>query len=166
MDRYTRRGLFKALPSLLRTEDNKKIPNLIRPPYLKEDTDFKQCYSCNGYCVAACEENILFRDENNIPYIEFKHSGCTFCGKCMEACQYGVLSNPDKKRIEAVTTINTDKCLAWNKTMCFSCRDYCIDDAIKFKGLFNPEIISSKCTNCGFCVISCPVKAIEIRGLS
>lgn len=166
MENMSRRGLFKAFPSFLKENIKQEKGEItrIRPPYTGEKSDFNLCRSCEGSCVIKCEENVLFRDRNGIPYIEFKNSGCTFCKECLNACQYGVLNNPENEMIHAITTINQSSCLAWNKTMCFSCKDYCLEDAIKFMGLFNPQVIASKCTNCGFCVVSCPVKAIEIRG--
>lgn len=50
--------------------------------------------------------------------------------------------------------------------MCFSCKDPCLDDAIEFLGMFRPEIVTDKCTSCGFCLRACPTSAIEIKALS
>lgn len=174
MDKISRRGLFRALPSLIsesvkpveKEEEKSEKPLLVRPPYLSENSDFSLCKKCAGDCVFSCEENILFRHEDGSPYISFKKSGCTFCGNCLSACQKGVLNNPSNKKVYGETVIDTQRCLSWNGTMCFSCKDPCIDDAIKFQGLFKPIILSDKCTNCGFCLIYCPVDAILIRGLS
>ena len=58
--------------------------------------------------------------------------------------------------------IDLIKCLSWNQTMCFSCKDPCLDNAIKFLAMFRPEINTDNCTSCGFCIKVCPTDAITI----
>jgi ferredoxin-type protein NapF len=53
--------------------------------------------------------------------------------------------------------------MSWNNTMCFSCKDPCLEDAIFFNAMFKPIINENKCTNCGFCVSVCPSNAIFIK---
>ena len=52
-----------------------------------------------------------------------------------------------KKNINAKIEINVLECLSWNQTMCFSCKDPCLDDAITFLGMF---------------IKVCPTNAIKI----
>ncbi|MBX0312100.1 MAG: ferredoxin-type protein NapF [Sulfurihydrogenibium sp.] len=177
-NKISRRGLFSAIPSLLKEnldsrdshldikeKEEAKDFNLIRPPYISEESDFSLCKDCEGYCISKCEEKILQRYEDGSVYVVFNSSGCTFCGECYKACNKGVLIDKDNRKISAKVQIITERCLAWNKTMCFSCKDPCLDDAIKFEGLFKPKIITDKCSGCGFCIITCPVNAIVARSL-
>lgn len=53
-------------------------------------------------------------------------------------------------------------CLAWNQTMCYSCKEACREDAIQFNGLFKPVILEEKCTYCGDCTLVCPVGSITV----
>jgi len=176
--KINRREFFKSfpfLPSLIneeKNEDNKSQEveaenneekyQLIRPPY-SENGDFSLCRDCDGACINVCEENILKRFKDGSPYVVFNLNGCTFCEKCVEACQFGVLSKDKPEKIYMDISINTDRCMAWNGIMCFSCKDPCLENAIKFEGIFRPKIDLSLCNGCGFCVNVCPSRAIEIN---
>jgi len=168
-----RRGFLKALPFLPSAtveqikegnspakEENQTV---IRPPYTTEETSFEACLQCDGKCITACEERILYRLPDGSPHIVFSEKGCTFCKACAEACDKDVLSLQNPARIQAVFTIDISKCVAWNGVMCFSCKDPCIDNAIKFQGIFNPQIIPDLCTGCGFCIAVCPSQAIQYK---
>ncbi len=165
-----RRGFLKALPFLpkaavdeIKEVKEEKNISVIRPPYTTPETDFSPCLECNGVCVQECEEKILFRLEDGSPYISFNGKGCTFCEKCVSVCEKGVLSLENPKRIYANFTIETKKCFAWNGTMCFACKEPCLDNAIKFEGLFRPVIQEDLCSGCGFCIPVCPTGAISVR---
>ncbi len=178
--RINRREFLKNIPflpaSLLKSEEteNKEEDeikkeaiereekfNLIRPPY-SQGSDFTICKDCEGNCISACEEGIIKRFKDGSPYIVFNYKGCTFCEKCAEACEYGVLDKEKPSKIYMNISINTDKCMSWNNVMCFSCKDPCLDNAIKFQGIFKPEIDLNLCSGCGFCLSVCPSGAIEI----
>ena len=73
---------------------------------------------------------------------------------------FNILKEPKNKEGKTLI-IDKDKCLAWGKTMCFSCKDVCKDDAIDFFGMFNP-VINDNCTHCNLCVEVCPSKAIVL----
>ncbi len=171
--RMDRRGFLKALPFLpkatleeIKEEKEEIKKELIRPPYCDKNSDFSKCKECEGSCVLSCEEKILFRDIDGSPYISFNGKGCTFCKKCAESCEFDVLSLEKEEKIYAEVIINETKCLAWNGTMCFSCKEPCLDNAIKFEGLFKPRIILDLCTGCGFCLPVCPSGAIHIKPLT
>ena len=91
----------------------------------------------------------------------FSNSGCTYCDLCAISCQNGVLNIEDKKQIEAKIEIDILTCLSWQNTMCFSCKDPCLENAIDFLGMFRPTI-NQNCTSCGFCIKVCPTNAIKI----
>ena len=159
-----RRELFGSLASSLRKE--KKQEEFIRPPYYSELSLFhNECNKCEGVCATACEEDIIAIADDKTPYLLFLKNGCTYCDKCAEACDFGVLTLEAKNRISATVTINKAKCLSWDHTMCFSCKDPCLENAIDFKAMFMPTI-NDKCTACGFCINRCPTEAIEIKVLS
>ena len=67
----------------------------------------------------------------------------------------------NKRNINAKIEIDILSCLSWNKTMCFSCKDPCFENAIEFLAMFRPSI-NNNCTSCGFCIKTCPTNAIKI----
>jgi len=155
-----RRELFSSLVSSFKKDE--KQEKIIRPPYFKdEDIFFTNCKDCEGLCATVCEENIIFIQEDCTPKLDFTSSGCTYCDKCAEVCPNEILSVEDKKRIDVKIEIDVLSCLSWNQTMCFSCKDPCLDNAIDFLGMFRPSINDS-CTSCGFCIKTCPTNAIKI----
>ena len=97
------------------------------------------------------------------PVLDFSKTGCTYCDDCATACEPNVLQVEHKKDINTNIVINNSNCLSWNATMCFSCKDPCLEDAIEFKAMFMPTIDESKCTACGFCISRCPTSAIDIK---
>ena len=158
-----RRELFSSLASSLKS--TKKQEKLLRPPYFGDESLFhNECSKCDAKCAAVCEEDIIKIADDKTPYIVFSSNGCTYCDECAIACEFGVLNLEDKKLLDAVVTINKDKCISWHHTMCFSCKDPCLDNAIDFKTMFMP-VINDKCTACGFCISRCPTDAIDIKVL-
>lgn len=157
-----RRELFSSLFSNKKKE-NKEI--LVRPPYFKsEDSFYKECLKCiDTPCVTFCEENIIVISKDKTPKLDFKTGGCTYCDECAKNCPNGVLEIENKKLIDVKVEIDMLKCMSWHQTMCFSCKDPCLDDAIEFLGMFRPSIKEDKCTACGFCINVCPVEAIAIK---
>jgi ferredoxin-type protein NapF len=153
-----RRELFTAfLPS------SKERKRSIRPPYTDGATDFSSCRECDAPCVEVCETKILYIDEEGFPSLSFSKSGCTYCGKCADVCPKGVLSKEKEVRVPARILIDPKTCSAWSGVLCFSCKEPCLDNAIRFEGLYKPVILNDRCTACGFCVSVCPVGAIKVR---
>ena len=158
-----RRELFSSLASSI--SGSKKQEKLLRPPYFSDESLFhKECNKCDAKCATVCEEDIIKISDDKTPYLIFSSSGCTYCDKCALSCEFGVLTLENKKLIKAKVTINKTKCLSWSHTMCFSCKDPCLDKAIDFQAMFMP-LINDKCTSCGFCISRCPTDAIEIKVL-
>jgi len=155
-----RRELFSSLTSSFKEED--KI--IIRPPYYKDEDDFhKYCIECiDKPCINICEEQIIKLSSDDTVELDLSKSGCTYCDECAEICPTDLLKIENIANINAKIEIDILKCLSWHNTMCFSCKEPCLDNAINFIGLFRPEIISNKCTSCGFCISKCPVEAIKI----
>lgn len=157
-----RRELFSSLAKPFKGSSKSK-EKVIRPPYFKdENIFFTNCVTCDTKdCITACKENIITLCEDNTVKIDFSNSGCTYCDDCAASCQNGVLNLEDKNQISAKMQIDVLTCLSWNSTMCFSCKDPCLDNAIDFLAMFRPEI-NSNCTSCGFCVKVCPTGAIKV----
>jgi len=153
-----RRGVFTPL-------FKKSEPKPIRPPYVLDWELFDQvCPGCKDKpCSIFCEEAIIFIDGLGAPGLSFKKSGCTFCKVCATSCPSGVLGLEGSAKIFAKIWIDTAKCLAWNGTMCFTCKDMCEPNAIEFFGLYRP-VINDDCTACGLCKSPCPVDAIALGG--
>jgi len=160
-----RRELFSSFSSSFSSQKKEKEKRNIRPPYFNNDLDFiENCHTClEKSCQSSCDENIIIIKEDGTPILNFDNSGCTYCDDCASACQNDVLDIKNKKNINAKFSIGLLECMSWNQTMCFSCKDPCLDDAIKFLGMFRPEINNDLCTNCGFCISKCPINAIVLE---
>jgi ferredoxin-type protein NapF len=157
-----RRELFTSLGASLKRGASSKEVTYLRPPYFKDETLFlKECVNCETKCDTVCEEEIIKIAKDGTPYISFTNGGCTYCDECANFCEHDVLQLEDKEYLNVLVEINKNKCLSWNHTMCFSCKDPCFDNAIDFKAMFMPEI-NDNCTSCGFCINRCPVDAIDI----
>ncbi len=154
-----RRELFGSLASSF---TNKKQEKVLRPPYFENaDAFLMDCKDCEGFCARVCETNIIKIMADDTPQLDFSSNGCTYCDECAKACPKEVLNLSNKHHIHANISIDILKCFSWNQTMCFSCKDPCLDDAIDFLAMFRPEI-NDHCTACGFCVKVCPADAISI----
>ncbi len=161
-----RRGIFTSLSSALRGEKkSREAP--VRPPYNDDPGLFSRlCPECEEKpCARVCEEDIIEICEEGTPKLLFQKRGCTFCDECLKACDKGVLSDASLPFIKASVEIDILKCMAWHGTICSSCKDPCLEDAIKFLALFRPEIEPERCTACGWCIPVCPVDAIKIQTL-
>ena len=163
----SRRDFLTAFKKPLH-EGKEGTPLVVRPPYGLDASVFhRECVTClNKSCVASCDEQIIFIQEDGTPTLNFSKSGCTFCEACAEVCEAGVLNlehTHNAETLNATFSISTEGCVAHNGVICFSCKEPCIDDAILFNGMFNPVIDMDKCTGCGFCLGRCPTLAIDFK---
>jgi len=160
-----RRELFSSLRSSFQNTNEKRVQRVIRPPYFNKELDFENiCKTCTEKsCLDVCEVDIIEIQEDSTPILNLAQSGCTYCDECAKACDANVLTLENKKNINAKFSIGLLECLSWNQTMCFSCKDPCLEDAIQFLGMFRPEIDEKLCTSCGFCLTVCPTDAITLE---
>lgn len=155
-----RRELFSSFTNSFK--EKKPAAVKVFPPYFGQKDDFyKICVECEGICAQFCKEQII-KIEEGVPLLDFAKGGCTYCDECALACPQGVLKVENKQKIDAGFEIDMLECLSWQQTMCFSCKDPCLDGAIEFLGMFRPSINTDRCTSCGFCVAPCPAEAIKI----
>lgn len=156
MSDTARRGFFGALSSLFKEESL-----VIRPPYAAVSATFDECKTCAAMCVNVCEEKIIRTDGSGLPFLDFSSNGCSDCHKCLEACTPNVLNDP-QRFIQGKARISKMSCMSHHDTICFTCKEPCLDNAIVFEGMFRPIIIPEKCTGCGYCVAVCPSGAIQV----
>ena len=154
-----RRDFFTSLTQ----STNEKKQVLPRPPYFKEEESFTKCVECAGLCADICETKIIRIAEDKSPYLDFSKNGCTFCDECAKVCPEDVLKLEYKDVINVEIHIDPKKCMSWSKSICFSCKDPCLENAIEFAGMFYPEIVAERCTSCGFCIKYCPTEAIIVQ---
>ena len=150
-----RRAFFNKLGAGVKQEIK-----LLLPPY--SGVSMEGCINCDAPCVSSCETDILFKNSAGHVEVDFKMQGCTYCKQCLETCDKGVLDESFHPFINAVVYIDTATCISHHGVLCMACKEPCMDDAIKFEGLFKPEIISQSCTACGFCTSRCPTGAIKV----
>lgn len=157
-----RRGILGVL---LDKKDTKNSNSLcVRPPYANASMDFLSvCSHCQDTpCVGACEEEIIFLDAAQTPCLDFTKRGCTFCEACAKACPSGILELSNDATLLVEARIDVLSCMAWHQSICNSCLDACDASAIRFLGLFRPEIKADACTGCGWCIARCPSDAIAL----
>ena len=161
----SRRDFFRTLAG--RKKPKEEITEevaVVRPPYAVSESLFLSvCVECEDKaCKTHCEEEIIIIKADGTPTLNLTKKGCTFCQECANVCEADVLDKEKgKESINAIFTIDTNSCLAHHDTICFSCKEPCIDDAIIFTGMFNPVIDMNRCTGCGFCMGRCPTLAIS-----
>ncbi|MFA7673884.1 MAG: RnfABCDGE type electron transport complex subunit B [Clostridia bacterium] len=122
-------------------------------------------YSClgKGDCVAACPNNAIMM-RNGIPIIDANI--CTECGLCAKACPKGLIKYVigDYGYYVACSSRDTGKVTKANcKNGCIGCRiceKKCEYDAIHVENNV-ASIDYEKCTACGKCAETCPVKVIK-----
>ncbi|MDD4855890.1 MAG: 4Fe-4S binding protein [Sulfuricurvum sp.] len=152
-----RGGFFGALSALFKEEKTL----LVRPPYAALNETFDACKTCEAMCVVACEEKIIRLDGHKTPFLDFKTTGCSDCHKCLDVCTPNVLNDP-QRFISGHAKISMTSCMSHHETICFTCKEPCLENAIVFKGMFHPIILPEKCTGCGYCIAVCPSAAIEM----
>lgn len=149
-----------------------KAKQAIRLPWVVNETVFTSgCTQCQD-CISHCETNIIVKDEQGFPKVDFSLGECSFCNKCIEVCQQPLFSGAfaDNEPVNSSekawpTTLEiSDKCLAKNNIYCQSCRDECETNVIKFHYLDSsipqPSLHTPDCTQCGACIKVCPQDAI------
>ena len=115
-----------------------------------------QCMACLE-CVRACSNAYYKEFDPDKAALQIVQKGdaakpmvCVQCGKCMEACPNGAITQNPK----GVYMINKKTC-----TGCGKCAEACPFGLI-VKDENTPY--STNCTACGICVKACPMELLEI----
>lgn len=137
-----------------------------RPPWALAEPGFiAACTRCCD-CVNVCPEHILVLDRDARPTVDFGRGECTFCGKCVEACQPQALRKEADQAPWRLKAHIGNTCIARNNIVCRTCGDVCAVQAIRFRPVVmaaaRPEVDAALCTGCGACVAPCPATAIHI----
>jgi len=113
-------------------------------------------------CVAACPNNILKADDNEVMPLK---GFCVMCQKCVDICPVDAIGIPGVKEpasrtIEPEGKIYLDGCVG-----CGVCVEECPADALTVTNYGEPIIADEdKCITCGVCAQTCPWNAIFIAG--
>ena len=139
--------------------------NQLRLPWvISEEVFTANCIQCED-CLKACETNIIVKDSQGFPKVDFSKGECTFCDACVDSCEKPLfVEERDTLPWPAILNIS-NKCLATNNIYCQSCQDVCETRAIKFhlhtSGVPKPTLNLEDCTSCGACISTCPQDAIK-----
>jgi len=161
----------------------------IRPPGVKDETDFLgSCIRC-GLCVRDCPYDILKlatpgeEVATGTPWFEARKIPCEMCEDipCVEACPTGALdkslTNIDDARMGLAVLIDQENCLNYLGLRCDVCYRVCplIEKAITLEPqhnrrsgkhtLFIPIVHSDACTGCGKCEHACVLDQAAIKVL-
>lgn len=152
-----------------------KTKQEMRLPWVINEAVFTSgCTQCQD-CMNSCESNIIVKDEDGFPKVDFNLGECTFCNKCIDICEQPLFSGVfteqntlnNKEKAWPVTIEIGDKCLAKNAIYCQSCRDECETSIIKFNyidsSIPQPSLNDLDCNQCGACIKSCPQGAITFN---
>lgn len=159
---FLRRGLF-SLGELLYTspraapDHTERHP--VRPPGMQPGRG-TECGECDR-CVQACPEGIVRRpDGQGGPVLDFAETGCRFCYLCIGSCPSGVLSFPVEGEQPRLGQARLNEgCIAGG---CFTCSERCPYGAVTIAWGAGVTIDAERCTGCGTCESSCPVRPTAI----
>jgi ferredoxin-type protein NapF len=144
----------------------RRLPAPIRPPWAAAHFA-EACIRCSA-CLEACPEQILTRDGDGFPAVDFAAGSgeCTFCRRCAEACPVPAFDLEAEVPWHLTAKVG-EACLARRGVHCQSCGDACEPRAIRFTlqigGPPVPEIDQASCTGCGACLSTCPADAIVMQ---
>ena len=126
------------------------------------------CQGCTHPCVTACQPGIIRlhpadHELSGTPYLDFGHSGCTFCKACVTACPLEIEIIESANPRIGTARLNRDSCIAWDDVICMSCHGRCDYQAISTDYQRRARVDTDRCTGCGMCVAVCPVGCPEYR---
>lgn len=153
--RLDRRGLFRRMAGR---------PTPQHPPWAVAENLFASlCTGC-GDCIRSCPETIVTASAGNLPQVDFSRGGCTFCGRCAQACASGALAGALPAPAWRLRALVSGACLEPKGIACRVCETACDAAALRFRpvpgGRAQVIVSAERCTGCGACVSVCPAGAI------
>lgn len=138
----------------------------LRPPWSRSEPAFTdECTRC-GACMEACPTSVIGKGHGGYPIVDFSRGYCTFCGKCAEICESDCFASSNDEAPWRLEALIGDACIERSGVACRVCQDACEHGAIAFRPLLGgrsqPSVASDRCTGCGACVGTCPVRAIFV----
>lgn len=183
-------GFFLARLFRFRSPDSHA--RLLRPPGVRDESEFlKKCVRC-GECMKVCLKNALYPALFQggvegiytpllIPRLGYCEYNCTLCG---QVCPTGAI--PDlpvevkRREVMGKAVLDRNWCLPFAKGItCIVCEEHCpipgkairieresvVDAFGRTVELQKPHVIDELCTGCGICEHVCPLEgksAIEV----
>ena len=174
----------------LYSKQSQSLPaTALRPPGVKDESDFQSaCIRC-GLCVRDCPYDMLklAKPGENIPlgtpWFEARVAACEMCEDipCVKACPTGALdpelTSIDDARMGLAVLIDQENCIAFKGLRCEVCYNVCPvrGKAITLDRRHNqrtgkhaliiPTVHSESCTGCGKCEAACVVEEATIKVL-
>lgn len=177
-------GLLLSIPTRFRYPDQSS--RLLRPPGVRDESEFlKSCVRC-GECIKVCLKSALYPATWQagiegiatpllIPRLGYCEYNCTLCGQVCPTGAIPVLQVETKRR-ETIGKAVFDKnhCLPFaRQTDCIVCEEHCPipDKAIRShprevigpngarREVREPFVVDEICTGCGICEYVCPLDA-------
>ena len=161
----------------------------IRPPGVKNESDFLgACVRC-GLCVRDCPYDTLKLSSLGqgitvgTPYFDAREIPCEMCEDipCVKACPTGALdktlTNIDDARMGLAVIVDQETCLNYQGLRCDVCFRVCplLNKAITLEPqhnkrsgkhtMFIPVVHSDSCTGCGKCEHACVLEEAAIKVL-
>lgn len=138
----------------------------LRPPWAGAESEFTALCTRCGDCARTCPTRIIKQGDAGYPTVDFALGECTFCGNCAAACQPQALRRNEETPAWRIRAKIGETCLANRQVECRICGEQCGENAIRFSpqlgGVSLPQLDGDRCTGCGACVASCPVRAITV----
>lgn len=146
---------------------------VLRPPWALPEQAFQERCSRCGDCVSACPTHLLVSGGGAYPEADFNPArtgaNCTFCAACVDTCATGALVRQTGVPPWTLRAVINGDCLTSRQVVCYTCRDQCEFDAIRFQwavgGMAVPLVEAGNCNGCGACIADCPTQAIRIQSI-
>ena len=173
------------LSRFFRFRDPALQTKFLRPPGVRDETDFlKSCVRC-GECMKVCLRSALYPSFLQsgleglytplmIPRLGYCEYNCTLCG---QVCPTGAIPElpVEKKRLEVIgkAVFIKDRCIPFAKRMdCIVCEEHCPipqkairSEMVAMRGFSGeklhvklPYVVEELCNGCGICENVCPLE--------
>jgi ferredoxin len=184
-----------ALSRMFRFKDPAAEARLLRPPGVRNETDFlKKCVRC-GECMKVCLKNALYPAISQagleglytpvvIPRLGYCEYNCTLCGQVCPTGAIPKLPTEEKQReVIGKAVLDKNHCLPFaRQTNCIVCEEHCPipEKAIRSKVVAvedptgrrievkQPYVVNELCNGCGICENVCPLEGksgIDVFGV-